>query len=51
MNPLINTWLVIGNNSDQIQTILAIIGLVLAVIAALYAKKKTNKTISRSKTI
>lgn len=40
MNHLNNLWSLIGTNSGQLQTLLAVIGLILAVIAALYAKKQ-----------
>ena len=38
MNCLNNLWNIIENNSAQLQTIFALIGLIFAVIAALYAK-------------
>lgn len=40
MNHLNYLWVLIGTNSGQLQTLLAVIGLILAVIAALYAKKQ-----------
>ncbi|EHU2654868.1 hypothetical protein [Acinetobacter baumannii] len=40
MNHLNYLWAMIGTNSGQLQTLLAMIGLILAVIAALYAKKQ-----------
>ncbi len=40
MNHLNYLWALIGTNSGQLQTLLAVIGLILAVIAALYAKKQ-----------
>lgn len=40
MNPLINLWDWLGRNSGQMQTLLAVIGLIFAVIAALYAKRQ-----------
>lgn len=40
MNHLNNLWTLIGTNSGQLQTLLAVIGLIFAVIAALYAKKQ-----------
>lgn len=40
MNPLINLWDWLESNSGQMQTLLAVIGLIFAVIAALYAKKQ-----------
>ncbi|WP_075382507.1 hypothetical protein [Acinetobacter pittii] len=42
MNHLNNLWSLIGTNSGQLQTLLAVIGLIFAVIAALYAKKQIN---------
>ncbi|EOW0469325.1 hypothetical protein ACN3XP_003580, partial [Acinetobacter baumannii] len=40
MNHLNYLWALIGANSGQLQTLLAVIGLIFAVIAALYAKKQ-----------
>lgn len=40
MNPLINFWDWLGSNSGQLQTLLTLIGLVFAFIAAKYAKKQ-----------
>ncbi|WP_228140451.1 hypothetical protein [Acinetobacter baumannii] len=40
MNHLNYLWALLGANSGQLQTLLAVIGLIFAVIAALYAKKQ-----------
>ncbi|MFV5661052.1 hypothetical protein VXR58_12695 [Acinetobacter pittii] len=40
MNHLNYLWALMGTNSGQLQTLFAVIGLFLAVIAALYAKKQ-----------
>ncbi|HFX6145103.1 TPA: hypothetical protein ACIFB5_000496 [Acinetobacter baumannii] len=40
MNHLNYLWAMIGTNSGQLQTLLAVIGLIFAVIAALYAKRQ-----------
>ncbi|HDV0716586.1 TPA: hypothetical protein RHI24_003407, partial [Acinetobacter baumannii] len=40
MNHLNYLWTLLGANSSQLQTLLAVIGLIFAVIAALYAKKQ-----------
>lgn len=40
MNHLNNLWALIGTNSGQLQTLLAVIGLIFAVVAALYAKRQ-----------
>ncbi|WVZ29778.1 hypothetical protein V5F22_12895 [Acinetobacter baumannii] len=42
MNPLINFWDWLGSNSGQLQTLLTLIGLVFAFIAAKYAKDQFN---------
>ncbi|MGE8609402.1 MAG: hypothetical protein ACN6OA_12450, partial [Acinetobacter baumannii] len=40
MNPLINLWDWLDSNSGQMQTLLSVIGLIFAVIAALYARRQ-----------